>query len=378
MFIAVLKAKSNHDLRQVLQQNHRHLQQQSSSYYLNDYIYIGIIYSRDLVIYNPNITQLENANNPAEQALMDWCISELADNVNFIIHETQALAIHNGCSITLNEQTITRSYQPLTEIMLIINVTPDSFSDGGKYYSATQSVVARVKQALDDGVTIIDIGAESTRPHADLVEVAEEILRLTPIIDELNLLKKHYTFKISLDSYKPQTVSHFLAHIDIVNDVSNQLPLELIQQITAAGKEYILMHSLTVPADPQVNVGSSCDVSEELINWFSAKLDEYSAAQINLTKIIIDPGIGFNKTAAQSWQLLRKITDLYVLGCRVLVGHSRKRFLNNVSNNTFANRDIETAVVSNHLACKNIDYLRIHEYQELITLNNLNNNLGIR
>lgn len=378
MFIALLKAKSRHDLRQVLQQNHQHLLHKSSCYFLNNDIYIGVIYSHDLIIYNPNVSQLEYTGNFTEQLLINWCKSELADNSNFISYETRAIQLSNGCSLTSDEQTIIRSYQPLTDIMLIINVTPDSFSDGGKYYSDIKSVIARVKQALADGVTIIDIGAESTRPHAAYVDVESEIARLTPVIYELQLLKKDYDFKISLDSYKPQTVSHFLAEIDIVNDVSNQLPLELIKQITAAGKEYILMHSLTVPADPQVNVAEDCDVSDELINWFTAKLAEYSNANINLAKIIIDPGIGFNKTPAQSWQLLRKISDFYVLGTRVLVGHSRKRFLNTISNNTFANRDIETAVVSNYLTGKYIDYLRIHEYQELITLNNLNNNLGQR
>lgn len=255
-------------------------------------------------------------------------------------------------------------------VMLILNITPDSFSDSGIYANDLPKIIAKVEQALADGVTCFDIGAESTRPNAEHVSVQEEITRLTPVINAFHDLKQKQYLQISIDSYKPETISHFLPQIDIVNDVSNKLPLELVKQITDSGKKYVLMHSLTVPANPSVNVETH-DVTAEILSWFGSKLKSFKDYGINTPNIILDLGIGFNKTADQSWQLLNDVSQFKQFGCELLVGHSRKRFLDSVTNKTFANRDLETAIISNYLYDNGTKYIRMHEYNEFLLISDI-------
>lgn len=260
-------------------------------------------------------------------------------------------------------------------VMLILNITPDSFSDGGIYANNLPNVISKVEQALSDGVTCFDIGAESTRPNAELVSAQEEISRLTPVIQALHNLKQKQYLQISIDSYKPETITHFLPQIDIVNDVSNKLPLELVKQITDSGKKYVLMHSLTVPANPNINVETH-DVTAELLSWFSDKLKIFQNYGINTLNIILDLGIGFNKTADQSWQLLRDVSQFKQFGCELLIGHSRKRFLDSVTNKPFANRDLETATISKYLYDIGTKYIRMHEYSEFLLMANIHHQLS--
>ncbi len=253
-------------------------------------------------------------------------------------------------------------------VMLIVNITPDSFSDGGVYADNLAKVMGKVEEALADDVTIFDIGAESTRPNATDVSIEEEISRLKPVIAALTELKNLKPFIISLDSYKPEVIKYFLSQIDIVNDVSNKLPVALVKQIIDMNKKYVLMHSLTIPANPAIVIENK-DATMELLDWFSQKLDEYKQHKINLSNVILDLGIGFNKTAEQSWQLVREVEKFKQFGCEILIGHSRKRFLDCVTTKQFANRDLETALVSNHLYDSGIDYIRMHEYREFLLIN---------
>jgi dihydropteroate synthase len=255
-------------------------------------------------------------------------------------------------------------------VMLTLNITPDSFSDGGVYANDLPKIMAKVEQSLADGVTCFDIGAESTRPNAELVSAQEEIARLTPVIKALCELKQKNQLQISIDSYKSETISHFLPQIDIVNDVSNKLPLELVKQITDSGKKYVLMHSLTVPANPSVNVEAH-NVTAELLSWFSDKLKAFTDYGIKIPNIILDLGIGFNKTADQSWLLLRYVSQFKKFGCELLIGHSRKRFLDSVTDKPFANRDLETATISKYLYDIGTKYIRMHEYHEFLLMANI-------
>lgn len=370
----IYKAATKKSLRQFIQRNFLAIQNKSSYYQSGSYYYIAVLSNTEITNV-VNWLRLDLANS-ADKLVYTWANSELLDRLKFMQLESTGILESNQVSISTNGATVIRSYQALSEIMLVINLTPDSFSDGGYYANNLQAVMIKVEQALQDGVGIIDVGAESTRPNANFIDVDEEIERLESVILSLDKLKNKYDFKISLDSYKAEVVSKFLPYIDIVNDVSNQLPLKLIREITSQQKQYVLMHSLTVPAMPQVNL-NCYDVTNELTLWFKDKLAFYTQHEINLQQIILDPGIGFNKTQIQSWQLLQSIQDFYSLGCVILVGHSRKSFLNKVTRDAFVKRDLESAVVSNHLAKHGVDYLRMHEYKEYLAINNVTNNLGV-
>ena len=320
------------------------------------------------------------AASPAEDLLWAWAYAELCQDLSWLKYEQQAESSAHGCCLRHENSVIYRSFLPLSEIMLIINQTPDSFSDGGKFYRQTDKTLAEIQLALQAGVSVIDIGAESTRPGAEILTADIEIARLTPLITGLAELKTRYAFKISLDSYKAATIEHFLPRLDIVNDVSGRLPADCLRQIAATGKSYAFMHSLTIPADSQVTLNPECDPCHEVLEWATAKRDRLIALGFKAEQLICDPGIGFNKTTSQSWYLLRQIAQFQQLGIELLVGHSRKRFLNKITTNEFADRDRESAAISVYLSEQGVDYLRVHDYRDylaqVVARNQLHNNRG--
>jgi dihydropteroate synthase len=301
-----------------------------------------------------------------ENLVWEWATSELTQDLRWLNYEEQAITQGSFAYLRVGETQVRRSFLPLTEIMLIINQTPDSFSDGGKFYQQTAATLAQIEYALQAGVSLIDVGAESTRPGAEILAAYREIFRLMPLLAGLSELKQRYTFKISLDSYKPETVLHFLPLVDIVNDVSGKLPAACLQAIAAAGKTYAFMHSLTIPANPLVTLPATCDPCAEVLHWAEIKRDSLLELGFQPQQLICDPGIGFNKTTSQSWYILRHIAQFHQLGIELLVGHSRKRFLNKVTVNEFAARDIESAATSVFLSEQGIDYLRVHDYQDYL------------
>lgn len=366
----IIKARTLSEVRLLLHKYQYEITKKSSCYFYAGHIYIGLSGLINIDEYNEF-----KPSNDAESLLSRWCYSELHDNHAFTQYEQSANCLKSLSEIIIDNQVITRCYHSLSEIMLIINITPDSFSDGGKYGDISYTL-QQIKLALADGVMIFDIGAESTRPNAEFISSEDEIDRLMPIMQELSRLKLDHELKISLDSYKSETINYYLENIDIINDVSNKLPLELVKEVTKKNKKYVLMHSLTVPASPLTMVDTKLDVTAELLTWFQGKLDYYRENGVNLANVIIDPGIGFNKTQDQAWQLLREIDKFFQFGCEVLVGHSRKRFLDKVTTRDFALRDLESATVSQYLASKSIDYIRMHEYKDYMQINKIMNNLG--
>ncbi len=322
------------------------------------------------------------AASTAENLLWEWAGAELRQDLSWLEYEQQAVSNAHGCYLCCHDNQIYRSFLPLSEIMLIVNQTPDSFSDGGRFYQQTDKTLAEIELALQAGVSVIDIGAESTRPGAEILTADIEIARLTPLITGLAELKTRYMFKISLDSYKAASIEYFLPLLDIVNDVSGRLPDDCLEQIAAAGKSYVFMHSLTIPADPQVTLSPECDPCHEVLEWAIAKRDQLIALGFKAEQLICDPGIGFNKTTSQSWYLLRQITQFQQLGVELLVGHSRKRFLNKITANEFADRDRESAAISVYLSEQGVDYLRVHDYRDylaqVMTQNQLHTNRWVR
>lgn len=246
-----------------------------------------------------------------------------------------------------------------TRIVGIVNLTPDSFSDGGKY-NAVDAALAHMQQLVDDGADILDLGAESTRPHAATVAPDDEWKRLADALREAKSRFPHTL--ISIDTRNPSTAAKALeAGADWINDVDGGKNPEMLAVLREADCPYVVMHSLTVPADPSVVLPDGLDATVTIHSWAERRMQELFDAGIATERLILDPGIGFGKTAAQSWNLLRGMPILMDLPVPMLVGHSRKSFFRLVGEQTVAERDMETHMVTCWLAQCGVPYIRVHD-----------------
>ena len=208
-------------------------------------------------------------------------------------------------------------------VMGILNLTPDSFADGGRHNSF-EAGVARGLEMITEGVDIIDIGGESTRPGADRVSAEEEQARVLPVIAELS---KH-GIKISIDTMRADTAEKAVhAGAAIINDVSGGLS-DPAMFATAAklGVPYILMHWRGESKDMNSRAIYT-DVVIDVMSEINSQIDAALDAGINKSQIIIDPGLGFAKDAEHNWEILRNLKSFTSMGYPVLIGASRKRFL---------------------------------------------------
>ncbi|RLM53853.1 dihydropteroate synthase [Halobellus sp. Atlit-31R] len=206
-----------------------------------------------------------------------------------------------------------------TAVMGILNVTPDSFHDGGRY-NALDAALEQAEAMLDAGVDIIDVGGESTRPGAEPVPVDEEIDRVVPVIEAIADLG----VPISIDTRKAAVADAALdAGADIVNDVSQLADPEMPFVVAEHDASLVLMHSLTVPVDPD-RTTTYDDVVEDILDELSEQLLRAKRAGIDPDKIVIDPGCGFGKSPSESFELIDRAAEFEALACPVLIGHSRK------------------------------------------------------
>lgn len=244
-----------------------------------------------------------------------------------------------------------KGHSPWT--MAILNLTPDSFSDGGGSQNFEQMVAS--------GVQAIDIGAESTRPGAAPVSVDEEWRRLEPTLEKVRALPSHFKPYISLDTRHAEVAARALNYgVDCINDVGGLSDPAMLTLLRESSCDYVLMHSLTVPADPHITLPSNCDPVNELKNWLSEKLELVRSRGIDLNRIIFDPGIGFGKTAAQSLAILERMNEFTDFPVRLLVGHSRKSFMKALG---VEDRDSATLEISRQLARRGVNILRVHDFQ---------------
>ncbi len=246
--------------------------------------------------------------------------------------------------------------------MGIVNLTPDSFSQDGISNDET-AFKNKINSLLAEHVQVLDLGAESTRPGAEPVTPEAEWHRLKPSLEWLKQSFRKQIFRplISVDTYHPQTAAAALElGADIINDVSGLRRPGMLEILQDSNCQYVLMHSLSVPADPKHTL-QEADPCTEVRNWALAKIDELCAAGISLERIIFDPGIGFGKTAQASLTLLKRIDQFLDLPVRVLVGHSRKSFLNQWGPRPVHDREYETLGVSLRLAERGVDIIRVHE-----------------
>lgn len=207
--------------------------------------------------------------------------------------------------------------------MGILNVTPDSFSDGGCFFDPLQAV-QRARQMKLEGADILDIGGESTRPGARAVDVKEEWRRLSQVLQPL---AKDDSPPISVDTRNAETARLALGSgVEIINDVSCARNPELLRQVAKAGAAYVLMHSRGDPSN-MVALTDYHDLISEVLEELRIGLDRALQSGIEIDRVCVDPGFGFAKTLDQNWSLLEGLDRLGEFGRPVLVGLSRKRML---------------------------------------------------
>jgi dihydropteroate synthase len=211
-----------------------------------------------------------------------------------------------------------------TAVMGIVNVTPDSFSDGGRFF-ATEGAVAQGEKLAEEGADILDVGGESTRPFSDPVGEEEEIRRVVPVIEALS---GRVGIPLSVDTTKAAVARRALeAGAAMVNDVSaGRLDPDILTTAAASGVPLVLMHMLGVPRTMQ-KAPEYGDLFGEILGHLQAAVDRATAAGVDRSRIIVDPGIGFGKTTAHNLKLIAGLHAFSALGCPVMVGASRKAFI---------------------------------------------------
>lgn len=218
-------------------------------------------------------------------------------------------------------------FGPQTLIMGILNVTPDSFSDGGNFFTFN-GAVAQGAKLIADGAHILDIGGESTRPFSDPVSDEEEIRRVVPVIEKL---VSQTSIPISIDTTKAAVARRALeAGASIINDVSSlRHDQDMADLVAESGVPVILMHMLGTPKTMQVDPVYD-DLMGEIKAFFKKSIDYAVGKGISKSKIIIDPGIGFGKTKTHNLLLIKYLRKFKTLGVPVMIGPSRKAFIRNI------------------------------------------------
>lgn len=243
----------------------------------------------------------------------------------------------------------------------IINVTPDSFSDGGKYL-AYDLAIKQAKQLIQDGAEIIDIGAEATHPRASAISAEIEWDRLAPVLE--NILAESPKIKISIDTrhafVAEKALNLGVAWINDVSGLDDPLMREVIKNSEC---DIVIMHHLGIPVDRNRILSLDKNPVAQVFEWAEKRLNDLTQQGINHDRIIFDVGIGFGKNAEQCLELIKNIHQFRELGTRLLIGHSRKIFLGQFTAKEFAERDIETTVLSLFLASQSVDYLRVHNVE---------------
>lgn len=252
-------------------------------------------------------------------------------------------------------------------IMGILNVTPDSFSDGGKYFGKVKAV-EKAYSLINDGADIIDIGGESTRPGAGKISVDEELKRVLPVIEEIS--KNSPDVYISIDTTKSKVAEAAVqSGASIINDISG---MTFDPEIVSVAKKYntgiIIMHIKGTPAYMQINPYYE-DVISEIYDFLSTQTE---IAKMNSIKNIwIDPGIGFGKRIEDNIEIIKRLKDFSGLGFPILIGLSRKSFLGKILDNSVEERDIPTLIAESFALRNGAKIIRTHNVKNAVQLKNI-------
>ena len=246
------------------------------------------------------------------------------------------------------------------KIMGILNVTPDSFFDGGKY-STSDKILKQVEKMINSGADIIDVGGYSSRPGATDISVDEELKRVIPIV---KLIRKQFpSALISIDTFRSKVAyESIITGGDIINDISGgNLDPKMFKTVANLKVPYVLMHMKGSPRNMMENSNYS-NVTNEICKYFSEKIEEARLEGIN--DLIIDPGFGFSKTKEQNYELLNNLDFLKQFQKPLLVGVSRKSMIYKILNSTPENALNGTSILHTVSLLKGADILRTHDVKE--------------
>jgi dihydropteroate synthase len=250
-----------------------------------------------------------------------------------------------------------------TLVMGVLNVTPDSFSDGGRFLDA-EAAVAHGLRMVEDGADIVDVGGESTRPHADPVPPGEEQARVVPVIERL--ASAHPGLAISIDTRKPEVAAVALAAgACIVNDVAGGRSEGMFDVVRQANAGMVLMH---MPGDPKTMQDNPHydDVVAEVHEYLNGRIEAAEWAGVRPEALAIDPGIGFGKNLEHNLALIRRIDALHDLGRPILVGPSRKRFIGAILDLPEDERVEGTAGAVAWLIGRGAHIVRVHDVRQIV------------
>jgi dihydropteroate synthase len=245
--------------------------------------------------------------------------------------------------------------------MGVLNVTPDSFSDGGSLFARGRAdlgkIVAAAQGMLDEGAAILDVGGESTRPGAQPVSVRDECERVLPVVERLLELDT----VVSLDTSKPEVARRALAMgCHMINDVCGLRDESMLEVVAGSDAAVCLMHMLGEPRSMQQNP-HYVDVVAEVGEFLASRVAACRGAGINADRLVIDPGIGFGKTLAHNLQLLRNLKALKIEEIPLLVGVSRKAMIGTITGREVPQRAVASAVAAGLMAQHGADILRVHD-----------------
>ncbi|MGK7872884.1 MAG: dihydropteroate synthase [Xenococcaceae cyanobacterium] len=250
-----------------------------------------------------------------------------------------------------------------TYLMGVLNVTPDSFSDGGDF-NTFDAAIAQAEKLVKDGADIIDVGGQSTRPGATQISLEEELNRVVPVIEALG---KEVSVPISVDTTRASVAQAAVeAGADIVNDISGgTFDVQMFPVVAKLGVPIVLMHIRGTPQTMQ-QLTNYEDLVGEIYQFFQGRIKAALSARIERSHLIADPGIGFAKTYEQNIELLRRLSEFRALGVPILVGPSRKSFIGHILNQS----DPKLRVWGTAAACcgaiaASADILRVHDVAQM-------------
>lgn len=249
-------------------------------------------------------------------------------------------------------------------VMGILNLTPDSFSDGGKYFQDKRKAALRAEEMVRDGADIIDVGGESTRPGSEEVSLNEELDRVIPVIKEIS---GNIDVPISVDTAKSEVAEAAIENgASIVNDVTGlKGDPRMASVISRTGVGVIVMHMKGSPRTMQLEP-SYKDLMREITDSLKESIDIAVNAGVEKDKIVVDPGIGFGKTVRHNLTILNRLSELKVLERPIMVGVSRKSFIGAILNRNANERLIGTAAASSVAIMNGANIIRVHDTKELV------------
>lgn len=258
--------------------------------------------------------------------------------------------------------TSTQSDLNKVQVMGILNVTPDSFSDGGQFTHFDRAL-KQVEKMITNGVDIIDIGGESTRPGAVDVSVKDEIIRVIPL---LKAIKSRFDINVSIDTSKAEVMEEAISHgAGMINDVRALQNKGCLDVVAKSNIAICLMHMQGMPRTMQENPEYN-DIVDDILEFFRQRIDCCEQRGIKKERLILDPGFGFGKTLAHNYEVLAKFSQFNVLGLPLLAGVSRKSMIGNLLNRDVSERLAGSLAAAIVVVQQGANIIRVHDVQESV------------